>query len=111
MDSQVIKALEPKAFVAEAKADPQAVVIDVRTPQEYAEGHLNGAKNINWLDPKAFAAGVARLPKDKTYLLYCRSGHRSLEAAVKMQQEGYHVADMTGGILNYEAQGLPVTRE
>lgn len=106
-----IPQLAPGEFVKELKATPGAVLIDVRTPQEYAQGHLAGAENADWLNPAAFDAATAGLDKDKPYFLYCRSGHRSYEAAEKMHSEGFgRIYDMAGGILRYEADGLPVVK-
>lgn len=65
-----------------------AVVIDVRTPEEYSEGHLDGALNIDFYAPD-FAAQIAELPKDGTYVLYCRSGSRSGQAKSIMDNMGF----------------------
>jgi phage shock protein E len=68
-----------------------ATVIDVRTPQEFADGHLDGARNIP-LD--GFGAAVDDLPRHDTYVLYCRTGNRSAQAAHVMHGLGFpDVAD------------------
>lgn len=70
-----------------------AVIIDVRTPAEYAEGHLDGAVNIDVSSP-AFADAIAELPADGEYVVYCRSGNRSAQAASIMRDHGFeHVID------------------
>ena len=71
-----VKILEPEEFIAAAKADTSAVILDVRQPSEYADGHLKGAINLNFLDSDAFAKGISALDKKRTYYLYCRSGRR-----------------------------------
>jgi len=70
-----------------------AVIIDVRTPAEYAEGHLDGAVNIDVSSP-GFADAIAELPADGEYVVYCRSGNRSAQAASIMRDHGFeHVID------------------
>lgn len=69
------------------------VIIDVRTPAEYSEGHLAGAVNIDVSSP-AFLDSVAELPNDGNYVVYCRSGNRSAQAATIMRDRGFkHVTD------------------
>lgn len=105
-----VQVLEPKAFIEAAQADSTAVLLDVRTPAEYAEGHLAKAVNLDWLDPKVFSAGMERLDKAHTYYIYCRSGKRSNSAAVKMQAEGFKVFDMKGGYLEWTKLQMPVVK-
>ncbi|MDO5678417.1 MAG: rhodanese-like domain-containing protein [Propionibacteriaceae bacterium] len=76
------------APAGESQFSADAVVIDVRTPEEYTEGHLEGAKNIDFLSPD-FAAQVDQLPKDAEYVLYCRSGNRSGQAKSIMENLGF----------------------
>lgn len=73
------------------------VVVDVRTPAEYAEGHLEGAINVD-LESGSFEEQIAELPTDGDYIVYCRSGNRSSQAAAIMAELGFeHVTD-AGGI-------------
>jgi rhodanese-related sulfurtransferase len=77
----------------------KVTVLDVRTPEEYAEGHLNNAVLVNVMDSAAFVSRVQGLKKNRTYLLYCRSGKRSGKALVMMQEQGFHkLYHMAGGI-------------
>ena len=69
--------LEPLEFVEAARSDGTAVVMDVRRPSEYAEGHLADAVNLDWLDQAAFRKGLEQLDKGRTYYIYCRRGRRS----------------------------------
>lgn len=64
------------------------VVLDVRTPQETAMGMIEGAIQINVMDP-SFQQKIASLDKDKTYLVYCRSGRRSVTACNTMADAGF----------------------
>jgi phage shock protein E len=72
----------------------QTVVIDVRTPQEFAEGHLVGAINIDIQSPD-FREQVMALDTDGDYFIYCRSGNRSGQAITQMFQMGF--TNMTNG--------------
>lgn len=65
-----------------------ATLIDVRTPEEFDAGHLDGAVNLDW-NAGALDAGVAELPKDETYVVYCRSGNRSAQATARMKELGF----------------------
>jgi rhodanese-related sulfurtransferase len=86
------------------------VVIDVRAPQEYGEGHIRDAINIDYLSP-SFADGLGPFDKTKQYIVYCRTGIRSAGAQITMEEAGFkHVITMTGGISNWEKAGLPVTQ-
>lgn len=69
------------------------IVIDVRTPAEYSEGHLEGAVNIDVKDPN-FSVILSQLPTDGDYVVYCRSGNRSAAAVEIMKAAGFtNVAD------------------
>ncbi|GAA4007268.1 hypothetical protein GCM10022408_18970 [Hymenobacter fastidiosus] len=83
----------------------QVVVLDVRTPAEYATGHLRQAQN---LDFKAadFPAKVAALDPAKTYVLYCASGNRSGQAAALMQEKGFPKVVNGGAFKDLKAAGV-----
>ncbi len=86
------------------------VVLDVRTPQEFAEGHLPGAVNANVLAPD-FASRLGAMDRAKTYLVYCRSGNRSTQAVQVMQRLGFlQVYHMSRGIFEWQAKGFPLAR-
>lgn len=102
--------LTPMQFKEAVAADTSAVVIDVRRPQEFAEGHLKDAVLIDYLDSEAFAEGLSRLSKAPVYYVYCRSGRRSHEAVVEMRKRGLKAVDMKGGILEWQKQKLPVVK-
>lgn len=74
------------------------VLVDVRTPEEFKEGHLKGAINIDVKDSINFMKkAIEQLPKNKTVMVYCRSGRRSAMAAGKLAAEGYFVFNLEGG--------------
>ena len=87
------------------------VVLDVRTPEEYAEGHLDGAVLVDFYDAD-FAEQLAALDSDVPYLVYCRSGNRSGQTLDVMEQLGFTSAvDVDGGIVAWSGAGLPVTTD
>jgi rhodanese-related sulfurtransferase len=102
-------AMAPADFVAER--DPSAPLLDVRTPGEFAGGHLDGAVNIDVMAPD-FRAQIERLdlPTDGPVYLYCRSGNRSGTAAGILQGMGHTGAVNVGGFDELRAAGAPVAR-
>ena len=82
-------------------------VIDVRTPAEYAEAHVVGAQlvDVNGAD---FADQIAELDPDEPYLVYCRSGNRSADAAAQMEDIGIKDIADAGGLADLAAAGAPV---
>ena len=105
-----VEVLEPQAFIERVKADTSAIILDVRQPEEFAEGHLAQAINLDWLNQTVFINGLAKLNKQKTYYVYCRSGRRSQAAASKLKAEGFQVIDLKGGYLHWVELGLPVVK-
>ncbi|MCH5600293.1 rhodanese-like domain-containing protein [Niabella ginsengisoli] len=99
--------LEATAFSEKIKATPDAVVLDVRTPQEFAKGHLPSAINYDWND-KNFQSQVAALDKSKPLFVYCLSGGRSSKAAETLRSKGFkHVYELNGGIMKWRSAQLP----
>lgn len=93
---------------ATASTKPGTVVIDVRTPEEYASGHLPKAQNIDFTGSD-FAARIADLDKSATYAVYCRSGQRSAAAMKQMAAADFtHLFDLTGGITAWQSNGGPM---
>lgn len=85
------------AFAAAAEVEG-VTVIDVRTPEEFAEGHLPGAVNVD-VEAASFPAQVAQLDPDAQYAVYCRSGNRSRAAIDFMTQAGVaHTVGLEGGV-------------
>ena len=83
-------------------------VIDVRTPEEYEEGHIEGAVLID-LSSDTFTDRVAELDPDQEYLVYCRSDNRSGQAVAIMRDLGFErLWDLDGGVIAYAAAGLPL---
>lgn len=105
-----ITAEEAKRLIEERKEDPNFIVIDIRTPEEYAQGHLPGAVNLNFYS-ESFREDLNRLERDKVYLIYCRSGHRSGVAVPLMKELGFkEVYELEGGILEWISKGYSLER-
>ncbi|WP_297081371.1 rhodanese-like domain-containing protein [uncultured Demequina sp.] len=86
------------ASFAAAVAEPGVTIIDVRTPEEFAQGHLPGAVNIN-LQHAGFAEAIGELDADASYAVYCRSGNRSRGAIEVMTAAGIDATvGLEGGI-------------
>lgn len=94
----------------EASARSGAVVVDVRSPEEYAQGHLPGAVNIS-VEAADFAERIAQLDPTATTLVYCRSGRRSTIAADLMAQAGFTdiVNFSSGGAADLQTAGAVLT--
>ena len=102
--------LRPAAFKKALRKTKDKVLLDVRTPDEFAEGHLKNAQNIDYLADE-FETQVSRLDKSKPYFLYCRSGKRTAGAAELMLALGFEkIYTLDGGILAWEEQKMPVVR-
>ncbi len=87
---------------------PELVVLDVRTAEEFADGHVAGATMVDFYADD-FAERLAGLDPDVPYVVYCRSGSRSGQTRVMMEELGFtDVADVDGGILAWAEAGLPV---
>lgn len=85
------------------------ILIDVRTPAEYAEGHVPGALLIN-INDTDFSKEIAKLDTAKQYYVYCRSGVRSTRAQRAMQQQGFkNVCNVEGGILRMKKEGVELS--
>ena len=87
-----------------------AQLVDVRTPEEYAEKHLKDAVNINF-NADDFVDQIAKLDKTKPVFVYCLSGGRSAKASALISKKGFsQVYNMDGGILAWTAAGQPVEK-
>ena len=85
-------------------------LVDVRTPEEYAEGHLKGSVNYN-LNADDFDKNLSKLDKSKPVMVYCLAGGRSGEAAEKMKEKGFtEVYNMKGGMMKWNAANKPVDK-
>lgn len=94
-----------------AKKDGKIVVLDIRTPEEFKDGHIAGAVNVDFKE-KDFAAKVAKLDKSKTYIVHCQSGGRSTKSLeVFKKLEFKSIVHLDNGFGSWEKAGLPVEKK
>lgn len=100
---QGIQEVDVATFKAKMQED-NVVLLDVRTPKEVAAGKIEGALEINVLGDD-FQEKIQALDKDKTYLVYCRSGKRSTRACNAMEKEGFKdLYNLKGGYTAWSAE-------
>ena len=88
--------------------DADIQLVDVRTPQEFAAGHLPNAININVMGNN-FDIEMAKLDKEKPVMVYCKSGGRSAKAASKLKVQGFkNISDLDGGITSWKQAEKPI---
>lgn len=91
-----------------ANKNDQLVILDVRTPKEYDDGHLKGAINENFY-LGVFPDNIKKMDKDKTYLVYCQEGPRAKKAIKLMKEQGFKEAyNLYGGYEKWQQAGLEV---
>ena len=101
--------LRVEAF-ADYVAQPEVATLDVRTPAEYADGHLPWAANVDWKADGFVDAVLAAYPRETPLAVYCRSGRRSAEAAAALVKAGYtSVSNLLGGYVAWAEAGKPVS--
>jgi rhodanese-related sulfurtransferase len=89
-------------------AERGIVTLDVRTPGEFNEGHIEGAQLIDFQSGN-FENEIAALDKSKTYAVYCRSGNRSGQAVKVMREAGFNnLYNLNGGVIDWANAGLPL---
>jgi rhodanese-related sulfurtransferase len=102
-------AIAPAAFEVKM-ATPNVQLVDVRTPQEFANGHLENAKNVNFNDPE-FKQKIALLDKTKPIAVYCGVGGRSGRASKVLSELGFKdISDLAGGITAWLAANKKVVK-
>jgi thioredoxin len=102
------ESLDAKAFYEKLKSEPEAIILDVRTPGEFHEGALQSAVNVDY-NSGHFEAEAGKMDKTKTYFVYCLAGGRSSSAAGWMRKSGFqHVYDLKGGMMAWQKEGLPL---
>ena len=113
-ETQKIENIAPtKAYdlIQEHKNDENFVILDVRTSAEFAQGYIEDAINIDFYS-KTFRDNLNKLDKEKTYLLYCRSGNRSGRTLKLLEELQFKTAyNMTGGIGQWVAEGRPMIKQ
>jgi rhodanese-related sulfurtransferase len=110
---QPFDAILPKdayELIQQNKRNPDFVLIDIRTPEEFMSGYIEGAVNINYHD-NDFIEKLDKLDKNKTYLIYCRTGRRSGDTLNVMKRLNFKkVYRILGDIVRWKAEKLPLVK-
>ena len=97
--------IAPEEWADGIRNDEQAVILDVRTPEEVEEGYIPGAISIDFYLGQGFLDGLEELDRSKNYYVYCRSGNRSGQACAVMQSLGFsNTYNLPGGIMEWEGE-------
>jgi rhodanese-related sulfurtransferase len=103
-----LETVSPEAAAEVIANTPDVVVLDIRTPEEFTEGFIEGASNIDFYRSD-FAGQLDMLDKDAPYVVYCRSDNRSGDAMDVFADLGFtNVTEIDGGIVNWYESGLPI---
>lgn len=105
-----LRTVAPEEAQAVIDGGEGVVILDIRTPEEFAEGHIEGAVNIDFYAPD-FADQLAELDAAGSYVLYCRSDNRSGQAMPVFEDLGFvDVTEVDGGVVAWAEAGLPLVR-
>ena len=103
-----LETVDPATAATVIAEEPGVVVLDIRTPEEYAQGAIDGAVNIDFY-ASDFASQLDQLDKSTPYVVYCRSGNRSGQAMDTFADLGFtDVTEIEGGLVNWYDAGFPV---
>lgn len=106
----VLSSSEARETIGKRSGDPGFVLLDVRTPKEFDAERIKGAVMVDFLSP-SFRDEMAKLDRRKTYLVYCRTGHRTNGAVKVMRELGFqNVSVFAGGITKWKEAGFPTAR-
>jgi len=90
---------------ASESVETNNIILDVRTPEEFSEGYIANATNLNIYDANTFMSKIQSYNKENSYYLYCKSGARSAQACQIMSQLGFNnVHNLLGGITNWKGE-------
>ena len=110
---QIIENITPKEayiLIQENKDNPNFLILDVRTPEEFLGEYIENAINLDYYSD-TFRNDLDKLDKNKTYLIYCRSGGRSGNTLNIIKELDFReVYNMLGGIIKWKSEGLPTTK-
>jgi rhodanese-related sulfurtransferase len=106
----ILPAKDAFELIQKNKGNSHFVIVDVRTPEEFRDGHIEGAVNVDFRSGN-FATEIDRLDKNKTYLVYCRTGNRSYDAVALMGPLGFRsIVRLAGDINGWKSASLPVVK-
>lgn len=109
--AQTVKRLDPQNFDSKLKESKEPILIDVRTPGEYGQGHLANALSID-IYSNDFKSRVGKLDKSKPVFVYCKAGSRSGSAVDMMSEMGFkEIYDLRGGIMAWQQAKKPIEKK
>jgi rhodanese-related sulfurtransferase len=108
VEAQTIKKLDPQNFEKQLKESKDPILVDVRTPGEFAQGHLANAVLID-IYSDDFKSRVGKLDKSKPVFVYCKAGSRSGSAVEVFTEMGFkEIYDLSGGITAWQRASKPI---
>ncbi len=111
--TQITENITPQeafTLIQDNQNNPDFVILDVRTTEEVANGHIEDAVNLDYYS-ETFRDELNKLDKNQKYLIYCHSGNRSGKALDIMAELNFReVYNMSGGIIQWQAEGLPTVK-
>lgn len=107
---QNFKSVSVADFAELIKDTANVQLLDVRTSDEFNEGHIDGALQIDFYSALFMDLATMKLSKEKPVAIYCRSGRRSASAANKLAEQGYDVINLDGGIMAWKQSKKPIVR-
>ena len=110
-DYQIVKkidSVEANKLITDNEINPDFVILDVRTPEEFNSGHIENAINIDYKSTN-FKDEVKKLDKNKIYVVYCHSGRRAAASGDIMEQLGFKNIYNIGGVLQWQEAGYKLT--
>lgn len=111
VQAQTIKKLDPQSFEKKLNESKELILVDVRTPGEYAQGHLANAVLID-IYSDDFKSRVSKLDKSKPVFVYCKAGSRSSSAVDVFTDLGFkEIYDLSGGISAWQRANKPITKK
>ncbi len=97
-------------FDTSLKSDSNYIIVDVRTPKEYRNGHMKNAVNVSYFGT-VFTDSIKKLDRNKTIYMYCQTQHRSPLASKKMKKLGFKkIVDLKGGFTKWENNQMPIEK-
>ncbi|OQA03638.1 MAG: putative adenylyltransferase/sulfurtransferase MoeZ [bacterium ADurb.Bin400] len=106
--SKAILVEEAVQLLEQNSTNPDFIILDVRTQEEYGTGYIKNAKNIDFYSA-TFLTSIDSLDRSKKYLIYCRTGNRSNQTLEAMKELNFkEIYDLTGGITEWTKQNLPI---
>lgn len=102
--------LNCKDFESKITSDNDFLLVDVRTPKEYRNGHMQNAINVSYFH-SWFTDSIKKLDHSKTIYMYCQTQHRSPLASRKMKKMGFKkIVDLKGGFMKWENNNMPIVK-